>query len=148
MNSKNKNVRDLYTGTNELKRSYQPRNNLVKDENGDLLADSHYMNYFSQLLNVRCVSDVRQIDIHAAEPLVPGPSPSELEVATANTTSYKQPSSDQVPVELIQAGDETLWSEDPKLHYIPNSIWIKEKLPNRWKESSIVPIYKQDDTSK
>jgi hypothetical protein len=25
----------------ELRRGYQPKNNLVKDENGDLLADSH-----------------------------------------------------------------------------------------------------------
>jgi hypothetical protein len=31
---------DLYRGTNEFKRYYQPRNNLVKDENGDLLADT------------------------------------------------------------------------------------------------------------
>jgi hypothetical protein len=38
-NSKNKNIRDLYRGINEFKRGYQPRNNLVKDENGDLLAD-------------------------------------------------------------------------------------------------------------
>jgi hypothetical protein len=30
-NSKNKNIRDLYRGINELKRSYQPRNNLVND---------------------------------------------------------------------------------------------------------------------
>jgi hypothetical protein len=35
----------------------QPRSSLVKDENGDLLADSHnilnrWKNYFSQLLNV------------------------------------------------------------------------------------------------
>jgi hypothetical protein len=34
-------TRDLYRGKNEFKRGYQPRNNLVKDENGDLLADSH-----------------------------------------------------------------------------------------------------------
>jgi hypothetical protein len=36
--------------------------NLVKDENGDLLADSHILNrcknYFSQLLNAHRVSDV------------------------------------------------------------------------------------------
>jgi hypothetical protein len=32
MNSKNKNIRDLYRGINEFKRSYQPRNNLVKNE--------------------------------------------------------------------------------------------------------------------
>jgi hypothetical protein len=52
MNSKSKNIRDLYRGINELKRGYQLRNNLVKDENGDLLADSHnilnrWKNYFS-----------------------------------------------------------------------------------------------------
>jgi hypothetical protein len=52
-NSKNKNIRDLYRAINELKRGYQPRNNLVKDENGDLLADSHNIlnrrkNCFSQ----------------------------------------------------------------------------------------------------
>jgi hypothetical protein len=41
MNSKNKNIKDLYRGINGFKRGYQPRNNLVKDENGDLLADSH-----------------------------------------------------------------------------------------------------------
>jgi hypothetical protein len=41
MDTKNKNMRDLYRGINEFKRGYQPRNNLVKDENGDLLADSH-----------------------------------------------------------------------------------------------------------
>jgi hypothetical protein len=58
-NSKNKN---LYRGRNEFKRGYQPRNNLVKDENGDLLADSHnilnrWKNYFSQLLNAHNVND-------------------------------------------------------------------------------------------
>jgi hypothetical protein len=40
-NSKNKKIRDLYRGIYEFKRGYQPRSNLVKDENGDLLADSH-----------------------------------------------------------------------------------------------------------
>jgi hypothetical protein len=28
-------------GINEFKSGYQPRNNLVKDENGEMLADSH-----------------------------------------------------------------------------------------------------------
>jgi hypothetical protein len=47
-----KNIRDLYRGINKFKRGYKPRSNLVKDENGDLLADSHnilngWKNYFS-----------------------------------------------------------------------------------------------------
>jgi hypothetical protein len=40
-NSKCKNIRDLYRGINEFMRFFQPRNNIVKVENGDLLADSH-----------------------------------------------------------------------------------------------------------
>jgi hypothetical protein len=40
-NSKNKNIRDLYRGIDEFKKGYQPRSDLVKNENGDLLADSH-----------------------------------------------------------------------------------------------------------
>jgi Fe-S cluster assembly ATPase SufC len=37
-NSKNKNIKELYRGINECKKGYQPRNSLVKDENGVLLS--------------------------------------------------------------------------------------------------------------
>jgi hypothetical protein len=92
--SKKKNIRDLYRGINEFKRGYQPRNNLVKDEKGDLLADSHnvlnrWKNYFFQLLNVHNVSDVRQIEVHTAESLVPGPSRLDVEIAIAKFKKYK-----------------------------------------------------------
>jgi hypothetical protein len=64
-NSKINNIRDLYRGINALKNGYQPRTMIVKDEKVDLAADSHsimvrWKNYFSQILNVHGVSDVRQ----------------------------------------------------------------------------------------
>jgi hypothetical protein len=123
------------------------RNNLVKDENGDLLADSHnilnrWKNYCSQLLNVHNVSDVRQIEIRMAEPLAPGPSHLEVEIAIAKLKKYKSPGSDQIPAELIQAGGEILLSE---IHKLSNSVWNKEELPDQWKESIIVPIHKKGD---
>jgi hypothetical protein len=85
---------ELYRGIDEFKRGYQLRNNLVKDENGDLFADSHsvfnrWKNYFSQLLNVHNVSDVRQIEVHSAEPIVPGPSCLEVEIAIEKLKKYK-----------------------------------------------------------
>jgi hypothetical protein len=51
-NSRNKNIKDLHTVINEYKGRYQPRINLIKDKNGDLLANSHNIlislkNYFS-----------------------------------------------------------------------------------------------------
>jgi hypothetical protein len=79
--------------------------------NGDLLANSYTIvyrlkSYFSQLLNVHDVSDVRQIEMHTAEPLVPGPSHLEVEISVAKLKKYKSPGSDQIPAELYQAGGE------------------------------------------
>jgi hypothetical protein len=75
----------------------------VKDKNGDLLADSHNIlnrwKNFSQLLNVHNVSEVRQIELHTAEPLAPGPSRLELEIAIVKLKKYKSPGSDQIPEE-------------------------------------------------
>jgi hypothetical protein len=38
-NSKTRNIKDLYRGTNTFRKGYHPRINNVKDENGNLLAD-------------------------------------------------------------------------------------------------------------
>jgi hypothetical protein len=95
----------------------------MKDENG-LLADSHnilnkWKNYFSQLLNVHNVSDVRKIEVHMAEPLVPDHSHLEIEFAIADLKKCKSPDSDQIPAELIQAGGEILLSV---FHKLSNSV--------------------------
>jgi len=101
-NSKNENIRDLYRGISDFKKGYQPRCNIVKDEKGDLVADSHgivarWRNYFSQLFNVHGVKDVGQAEIHTAEPLVPEPSASEVEFAIDKLKSHKSPGIDQIP---------------------------------------------------
>ena len=71
-NSKFQNIRDLYRGINDFKKGYQPRCNIVKDEKGDLVADSHsivarWRNYFSQLFNVHGVKEVRQAETHTQQ---------------------------------------------------------------------------------
>jgi hypothetical protein len=93
-------------------------------------------------LNVHNVSDVRQIEVHMAEPLVPGPSRLEVEIAIAKLKKYKSPGSNQIPAELIQAGGEILLSE---IHKLINSVWNKQELSDQWKESIIVPIHKMGD---
>jgi hypothetical protein len=92
--SKNKNIRDLYRGINECKKGCQPINNFINDQDGDLLADSHnilnrWKNYFHQLLNVHGINDVRQTEMHTAEPLVPEPSSLEVKISTEKLNRYK-----------------------------------------------------------
>jgi hypothetical protein len=45
-------------------------------------------------LNVHNVSDVRQIEIHTAEPPVPGSTHLEVETSIAKLKKYKSPGSD------------------------------------------------------
>ena len=144
-NSKIHKNSDLYRGINEFKKGYQPRCNIVTDEKVDLVADSHsilvsWRKYFSELFNVHGVKDFGQAEIHTAEPLVAEPSPFEFELAIGKLKSHKSPGIDEIPEELINAGSRTICGE---IHKLITSIWKKEKLPEEWKESIIVPIHKK-----
>ena len=146
-NSKINNIRDLYGGINDMKKGYQPRTRIVKDEKGDLIADSHsimakWRNYFSHILNVHGVSDVRQAELHTAEPILHEPSVLEVELAIEKLKSHKSPGIDQIPAKLIKAGGSTIRCANDKLII---AIWNKEELPGEWKESIIVPIHNKGD---
>jgi hypothetical protein len=47
--------------------------------------------------------------MHTAEPSVPQPSASEVEVAIGKLKGYKLPRVDQIPAKLIQAREKTLF---------------------------------------
>jgi hypothetical protein len=54
---------------------------------GEMFTNSHNIlarlrKHFSQLFNVHGVCDVRQTEIHTAEPLLPEPNATEFEMAT------------------------------------------------------------------
>jgi hypothetical protein len=89
---------------------------------------------------VHGVKDVGQAEIHTAEPLIPEPSASEFELAIDKLKCHKSPGIDQTPAELIKAVGKTIRLEIRKLI---TSVWKKEKLPEEWKESNVVPIHKK-----
>jgi len=91
---------------------------------------------------VHGVKDVGQAEIHTAEPLVPEPSASDVELVIYKLKSHKSPGIDQIPAELIKAGGRTICLE---IHKLITSIWKKEELPEEWKMSIIVPIHKKRD---
>jgi len=112
-NSEIKNIRDLYRGIIDFKKSYQHRSNIVKDEKSDLIRDSHsilarWRNHFSHQLNLHGVNDSRQTEIHTAESLVPEPSAFEVEMAIEKLRRLKSPGIDQIPAELIKTGSRKI----------------------------------------
>jgi len=73
-----------------------------------LVTDSHsiwasWRNYFSQPLYVCGVNNVRQTEIHAAEPLVTEPSATYFELAFEKLKSHKSPGTDQIQAEQVKA---------------------------------------------
>jgi len=88
------------------------------------------------------VNDIRQTEIHTAEPLVPEPSASDIGLTIERLKSHKTPGTDRIPAELIKSGGKTIRCEIHKL-----IIFIKnmDELPEEWKESIIMPIPKKGD---
>jgi hypothetical protein len=81
-------ISNLYRGVHEFKKAYQPKSNLVIEENGDLFADSH--NILNRMKNTSAsysVSTVLMVlmvlgrDMHTVEPFVPDPNSFEVEIA-------------------------------------------------------------------
>jgi hypothetical protein len=60
-------------------------------------------------------------------------------MAIAKLNSHKSPGINQIPAELFKAVGRIIGCEIYKLII---SIWKKEELPEEWKESIIVLIYK------
>ena len=71
------------------------------------------------------------MELHTAEPLVPEPSAFEVQLAIEKLKSYKSPSTDQIPAELIKADSGKIHSGIRKPII---SIWNMEKLPEDWKQ--------------
>jgi hypothetical protein len=79
--------------------------------------------------------------LRTVELLAPEPSPFEVEIAIRKLESYKSSGIEQTLEELIQAGGTKICSEIPKLI---SFIWNKEVLPQQWKESVVVTVYKME----
>jgi hypothetical protein len=65
-----------------------------------------------------------------------------VELAIEKLKTHKSLVNGQIPAELIKAGGRIIRFE---IHKFDISIWNKEGVPEEWKESIVVPIYKKGD---
>ena len=110
-------------GVSEFKKDYQPRNNTVKDENGDVFTSCHsilasWRNNFPQLFIVHGVNNVRQPAVHTTEPLFSEPIAFELEMAIDKSKGHKAPSIEPIPAELIKAWVQQIAIRSIKLLFL------------------------------
>jgi hypothetical protein len=101
----------LYRGINEFKKGYQPRINIIKDENGNLLVHelcvlNRWENVSNKVLNIQGVHEVWQMDERTARPLLSEPSLVGLEIAIGKLRRYNCAGTYQILDELIKPGGE------------------------------------------
>jgi hypothetical protein len=77
--------------------------------------------------------------MHAAEPLLSGSSPLEVEIAIEKWNGLNH----QVLITFWQK----LFQKEVKHYVLINSVWNKGELPQQWNESVFVPIYEKVDTT-
>jgi hypothetical protein len=66
----------------------------------------------------------------------------EFDLVIDKLKIYKLPNTDLIPAEMIKAGGI---ANRYDIHKLIISIWNKEELPEEWKDSITLPIYKKDD---
>ena len=152
-NGRKRDVREMYKGINSVKKGFQSRSNVVRDENGDLTADregvlNRWKRYFEQLLNVHRnqggSNDDEDSNSETDEREMDEPSLEEVWEAVRKLKNNKAAGVDEIPSELIRYGGEDLIR---RIHKLICAIWNKQVLPEEWKEAIIVPIFKKGDKS-
>jgi len=73
---------------------------------------------------------------------MPEPSAFEFDMVIEELIRHKSSGIDQIPAEMIKIRGKKNHSE---IHKLVNSIWNEKELPEDWKESVILPIYKKGD---
>jgi hypothetical protein len=68
------------------------------------------------------------------------PEPRRLKLLPQMLKRHKLPGIDEFMAELVHELGGALCYV---IHKLVNSIWNKEELPERWKESIVLPIYKK-----
>ena len=117
--------------------------NVIKDQIGEMLTDEvkikeRWREYFSNLLNLE--NDREQLgEVPAVEGPVQEISREEVKKAIESMKKGKAAGCSGLPVDLMKHLGE---SGVDMMHEILKRVWEEEQMPEEWKKSEIVPIYK------
>ncbi|VEN37593.1 unnamed protein product [Callosobruchus maculatus] len=151
-NYKNREIRNLYRGIKAEKRGYQQKPLFYKDKEGHIISGereiiARWQEYFEELLNNPNTIEICQAELNTQEhesneiDKIP-PTISEIREIIKKIKNNKTPGSDNITAEMFKYGGEAL---EVHMYNMIKNIWIKEELPEDWREAIICPIYKKGD---
>lgn len=137
------NLREAYKGINFFKKGFQPKSNLCKAQNGELLTEKErimerWKEYFQEHLNPNsqeCPTESR-LEGNNDDDSVGISTIEDTYKALNKPNNNKAPGIDNLPGELLKYGGEYLVST---LHQLLVKIWVNEELSAEWQTSVICP---------
>ena len=139
-------TRDLFKKIGNIKGTFHPKMDTIKDRNGRDLVDAEeikkrWKEYTEELYK----KDLNELDNYDGMVSYPEPDILECEVKwTLGSTAVNKASGyDGIPIELLK----TLKDDAVKvLHSICQQIWKTQQWPQDWKRSILIPIPKKFGT--
>ncbi|XP_039278735.1 uncharacterized protein LOC111055532 [Nilaparvata lugens] len=140
-------VGGFYQRVDTIKRGYQPRLKLCKDQEGQIIGEENkvletWEEYFKEQLSIERDNEEFADEIMTAEPLVEPPTMQEVQEAIDKLKSNKAPGSDYIPAEVYKCGGQKLTR---LCHELITGIWVSEEMLDEWKRGIICPIFKKGD---
>ncbi|WP_346303773.1 reverse transcriptase family protein [Pantoea sp. Morm] len=149
----NNETRKFFREVKEIKMGYRPQQTMIRDEKGELLTmedevTKRWERHFRQQLKHRqCVAnrenqeenELGNEEEEGGEEELP-PEAEDIADIISKLKNYKAAGSDSITAELFKAAGPVLVSEMYELVF---HIWQEEKIPCKWKESLVIPIYKR-----
>ncbi len=119
----------MYKGINSIRKGFQSRSQLMKDENGNIITGENELiercgKYYNDLLNVNNDCTESESDIHTAELNVEEPSFREVRDALRKLKNNKAAGNDSLPAELLKFGGPELTCNIYKICHIKHFLYL------------------------
>ncbi|KAJ4448910.1 hypothetical protein ANN_00302 [Periplaneta americana] len=129
-------ARKFYREVNNIRRPFNCKNTLVKDEQGQIISEDkeiceRWRRYFDGILNVSNPQENVSSEEHQECELHDNQNPptiEEIRIALNKLKNNKAPGTDNIPAELFKRGGVKL---EQQLLDIVDSVWIQEKMPQQ-----------------
>ena len=141
-------VRKQFRGIKSVRNGYEPRNELIRSKEGDIIVDkeriqARWIEQFKELFNRppphNPVGEVRmEFNGGDLEPLTRG----EILRAIKWLKNHKAAGIDNISAELIKYGGQTLHE---RMIALLMDIWENETMPIDWEEGMLVILHKKGD---
>src|SRR6218665_3966377 len=127
----------MFSKVKEIMRKFTPRMGSLKSKDGKVIGDEKWMKNRWKEYSEELYSEDKRIEKEQTDTTDYEMEP-EVEWAIKQLKDNKAPGQDEIPIELIKAGEDGTIKIITK---ICNNIWKTGKWPEDWKGSTFIPIF-------